>query len=36
MIGVVIPTLNEARTLPALLDDLREVATLLPGVSAPR
>jgi rSAM/selenodomain-associated transferase 2 len=30
MIGVVIPTFNEAQTLPALLDDLRELATLLP------
>ncbi len=30
MIGVVIPTLNEAQTLPALLDDLRELATVLP------
>ena len=30
MIGVVIPTLNEAQTLPALLDDVRELATLLP------
>jgi len=30
MIGVVIPTLNEAQTLPALLDDLRELTTLLP------
>lgn len=30
MIGVVIPTLNEAQTLPALLDDLRELGTLLP------
>ncbi len=30
MIGVVIPTLNEAQSLPALLDDLRELATLLP------
>jgi rSAM/selenodomain-associated transferase 2 len=30
MIGVVIPTLNEARTLPALLDDLRELAVALP------
>lgn len=29
MIGVVIPTLNEAQTLPALLDDLRELATVL-------
>jgi len=30
MIGVVIPTINEAQTLPALLDDLRELARLLP------
>lgn len=30
MIGVVIPTLNEAQTLPALLDDVRELATVLP------
>jgi rSAM/selenodomain-associated transferase 2 len=30
MIGVVIPTLNEAQTLPGLLDDVRELATLLP------
>jgi rSAM/selenodomain-associated transferase 2 len=30
MIGVVIPTLNEAEMLPALLADLREVAMVLP------
>jgi rSAM/selenodomain-associated transferase 2 len=30
MIGVVIPTLNEAEMLPALLDDLRKLATVLP------
>ncbi len=30
MIGVVIPTLNEAQTLPALLDDVHELAALLP------
>jgi rSAM/selenodomain-associated transferase 2 len=30
MIGVVIPTLNEAQTLPALLDDLRELRMALP------
>jgi rSAM/selenodomain-associated transferase 2 len=30
MIGVVIPTLNEAVMLPALLDDLRKLATVLP------
>ncbi len=30
MIGVVIPTLNEAQTLPALLGDLRDLAMLLP------
>jgi len=30
MIGVVIPTLNEVQTLPALLADLRELAALVP------
>lgn len=30
MIGVVIPTLNEARMVPALLEDLRELASVLP------
>lgn len=30
MIGVVIPTLNEARTVPALLDDLRKLAQVVP------
>ena len=30
MIGVVIPTLNEEQTLPALLDDLRELASVFP------
>jgi rSAM/selenodomain-associated transferase 2 len=30
MIGVVIPTLNEAETLPALLDDLRELRAVAP------
>jgi rSAM/selenodomain-associated transferase 2 len=30
MIGVVIPTLNEAEMLPALLEDLRKLATVLP------
>ncbi len=30
MIGVVIPTLNEAQTLPALLADLRELARVVP------
>jgi hypothetical protein len=31
MIGVVIATLNEAQALPALLDDLRELAVSLPA-----
>jgi glucosyl-3-phosphoglycerate synthase len=30
MIGVVIPTLNESDTLPALLQDLRKLAEMLP------
>jgi glycosyltransferase involved in cell wall biosynthesis len=30
MIRVVIPTLNEAEMLPALLEDLRKLATVLP------
>jgi rSAM/selenodomain-associated transferase 2 len=30
MLGVVIPTLNEAQALPALLDDLRSLASVLP------
>ena len=30
MIGVVIPTLNEQQSLPALLEDLRELAVSLP------